>query len=303
LKVLSTTKHADVIAWTASGTAFEIRKPKQFVVDILPKYFKSAKYSSFTRKLHRWNFQRHYRGEEAGAFYHPEFLKDRLDMVEKMTCKLDGPASAPKAKPMTSKSSSSGSRTTKSKAKNGSGVRPPTQSRPLVTLNAAQVVGNYVPPLPPRPPVAQPTSANLSAAIELEVARRLEERISAATFSRQALAMLEQQQQQQQHIQATLNAMIERRFQALLSHQSSLAAVSPSANTMSSGSGRNVALPRVPPLAPASRPMNVVGAAQVGPMDLAQLYQKFKPAASYNYAFGDDTPALPPTNIQGARTA
>lgn len=272
-------------------------------MDILPKYFKSAKYSSFTRKLHRWNFQRHYRGEEAGAFYHPEFLKDRLDLVEKMTCKLDGPTSAPKAKPKTGKSPSSESRKSKAKAKNGNALRPPTQSRPLVTLNATQVVGNFVPSMPPRAPVAQPTSANLSAAIELEVARRLEERISAATFSRQALAMLEQQQQQQQHIQATLNAMIERRFQALLSHQSNLAAVNPTANNMGSGSSRNVALPLVPRLAPASHPMNIAGTSQVRPMDLSQLYQKFKPAAAYNYAFGDDTPALPPTNIQGARTA
>lgn len=273
------------------------------MVDILPKYFKSAKYSSFTRKLHRWNFQRHYRGEEAGAFYHPEFLKDRLDLVEQMTCKLDGPPSAPKAKPKTSRASSSESRKMKAKPKNGNGLRPPTQSRPLVTLNATQVVGNYAPSLPPRPMVSQPTSANLSAAIELEVARRLEERIGAAAFSRQALAMLEQQQQQQHHIQATLNAMIERRFQALLSHQSNLVAVNNAANNVSGASSRSVALPLVPPLAPASRSISASGTNQVRPMDLSQLYQKFKPAAAYSYAFGEDTPALPPTNIQGARTA
>jgi hypothetical protein len=91
MKVLSNKKFEDIIAWTPSGTAFEIRKPKQFAAEILPTFFKSAKYSSFTRKLHRWGFVRHYRGEEAGAFYHKEFLKDRLDLVEAMTCHKQEP--------------------------------------------------------------------------------------------------------------------------------------------------------------------------------------------------------------------
>lgn len=86
MKVLSTKEFSDVIAWTPSGKAFNILQPKQFVASILPEHFKSAKYSSFTRKLHRWGFMRHYRGEEAGAFFHKHFRRGRMDLVEKMTC-------------------------------------------------------------------------------------------------------------------------------------------------------------------------------------------------------------------------
>lgn len=61
MKVLSKKENNDVIAWTPDGKSFLIVKPKAFVADILPNHFKQAKYSSFTRKLHRWGFQRHLR--------------------------------------------------------------------------------------------------------------------------------------------------------------------------------------------------------------------------------------------------
>merc|ERR1719162_60503 len=94
MKVLSSREYSEIIAWMPSGMSFNILKPKAFVAGVLPDEFKSAKYSSFTRKLHRWGFMRHYRGEEAGAFYHKDFQRDRLEMVEEMTChKADPPKS------------------------------------------------------------------------------------------------------------------------------------------------------------------------------------------------------------------
>jgi hypothetical protein len=44
---------------------------EQFVADILPNYLgKSTKYTSFTRKLSRWKFQRVQCGPEEGAWIH-----------------------------------------------------------------------------------------------------------------------------------------------------------------------------------------------------------------------------------------
>mmetsp|Transcript_26295 Transcript_26295/g.73446 ORF Transcript_26295/g.73446 Transcript_26295/m.73446 type:complete len:428 (+) Transcript_26295:807-2090(+) len=94
MKVLSNPNFKHIITWMPSGRSFTILKPKDFVAEILPEHFKSAKYSSFTRKLHRWGFMRHYRGEEAGAFYHKDFQKDNLDLVEKMTCHKGEPSKA-----------------------------------------------------------------------------------------------------------------------------------------------------------------------------------------------------------------
>lgn len=95
MKALSDKKNAHIVTWLPSGKSFSILKPKLFVAQTLPEYFKTAKYSSFTRKLHRWGFMRHYRGEEAGAFYHRDFQRGNLDLVEEMTCyKSEPPKSA-----------------------------------------------------------------------------------------------------------------------------------------------------------------------------------------------------------------
>jgi HSF-type DNA-binding len=86
MKVLSCKEYESIICWTPSGKAFTIEKPKLFASEILPQHFKTAKYSSFTRKLHRWGFMRHYRGSETGSFFHKNFMKGRLDLIEKVTC-------------------------------------------------------------------------------------------------------------------------------------------------------------------------------------------------------------------------
>jgi HSF-type DNA-binding len=86
MKVLSNPNFSHIVEWLPSGNSFVIHKPKAFATDLLPTHFKSAKYSSFTRKLHRWGFVRHFQGGEAGAFFHDNFQKGRLDLAEAMTC-------------------------------------------------------------------------------------------------------------------------------------------------------------------------------------------------------------------------
>lgn len=260
-------KFEEVIAWTPSGKAFEIRKPKQFVAEVLPTFFKNAKYSSFTRKLHRWGFMRHYRGEEAGAFYHAEFLKNRLDLVEQMTCHKDVTEPVKKiiltsAKKQAVKAAAVPTSTAPAAQRP---MPTPAPMRPLVTINATAI--NAPQPAAPRPS-APPVDRNmgLNAAIELEVARRLEERINAAALSRQALAIMEHQRHQQQ-LQAKLNSLLEQRYVALAQQQQ-----------------RGLALAQ--------------------PLDLTQVYRKYKSAPAPNLSFGSGAfSALPPTNIQGAKTA
>ena len=246
MKVLSNKEFSDIIAWTPSGKAFNIIQPKMFTSQILPSHFKQAKYSSFTRKLHRWGFMRHYRGPEAGAFFHKHFRRGRMDLVEKMTCSKPGA-------PQTSKAS--GPRATA--AEND---RAPAMNMIMDTSASSRDSGSYGPGsnlmggmmghplgLPQLPPGSQGFNAlmqqqqagmpqqllmqsfggmspaqqqiflqqqqqfqhqqamaaqagspageaGLDAAIEMEVNRRLKERINAAAFSRQALSMMQQQQ-------------------------------------------------------------------------------------------------------------
>ena len=287
MKVLTEEKNHEIIAWTPSGKSFAVLKPKLFVSEILGRVFRSAKYSSFTRKLHRWGFMRHYRGEEAGTFYHELFVKNRLDLCEKMTCHKEEP------------------KTPSKKAKKT--VAPPPPPTPVLACSKSV---SYMPTMTPRNslsnavtntllqrplvsaynlPAASSTmlpaghAVDLNAAIELEVSRRLKERINQAALSRQAILLLQEQerktkedqqlrfqiaiiQQQQQHLQQ----------QQLQQQQQQRFGLSPSVTA-------NLA------------------------QHLAALKfnssVKQKSLPPLQQSFGSNTSGLPPTNIQGAKTA
>lgn len=189
MKVLSDTRFNDIITWTPSGKAFTIVNPKAFTADILPEHFKSAKFSSFTRKLHRWGFNRHYRGDESGAFYHKDFQKDRLDLVEQMTCKAETPsqslAAISKLAPTFKKPAQKPSMTSIPKAE--SLLRPSDSVlRAVVQSSMHSVVPEHSLPIPAplNPAPANMVASHLDAAIEAEVTRRLQERLQQAALSR-----------------------------------------------------------------------------------------------------------------------
>jgi HSF-type DNA-binding len=111
MEILSTEEYHDIICWLPHGKGFLIVDKTRFANDVLPKHFKQAKYTSFTRKLNRWyvfpwyengqsnrsnqfyhfyidirNFIRVTRGPEVGSYYHPYFQKDQRKLVLQMTC-------------------------------------------------------------------------------------------------------------------------------------------------------------------------------------------------------------------------
>jgi hypothetical protein len=55
----SSPTHPRVISWSTSGKAFKIYDPNEFANVVLPKYFRTKKFSSFQRNLNlvsRWLF-------------------------------------------------------------------------------------------------------------------------------------------------------------------------------------------------------------------------------------------------------
>lgn len=196
MKVLSNKDFEHIVTWMPSGKSFSIVDSKAFVAEILPGHFKSAKYASFTRKLHRWGFMRHYRGEEAGAFYHHLFQKDRLDLVEQMTCHKEQLASQnarkiPKVPEVAPRPMHQTNQPNLSAAFVGDEMM--AKLRNQMTISGLQQ---------PTPQVG--AAQRLNAAIEMEVARRIQERINAAAVSRQTLALVNQLKQQQQANSAPL---------------------------------------------------------------------------------------------------
>jgi hypothetical protein len=211
------------------GKSFMILRPKAFVAEVLPKHFKQAKYSSFTRKLHRWGFQRHLRGEAAGAFHHRDFQRGRIDLAERMTCaKKTGDAKASRGETPTGGASFGSpepaalpfARTGMSSASDYASSMfssPPSQLQLQQQLEqlrkqqqllqqqqqqiAAQQQEQAIVEAELRSPMQSVATASgvdegpgsvdrLNAAIELEVSRRLQERLMNASLSRQALSMM-----------------------------------------------------------------------------------------------------------------
>lgn len=293
MKVLSDKQFAHIITWMPSGKSFNILKPKAFVADILPQNFKTAKYSSFTRKLHRWGFMRHYRGEEAGAFYHKDFQRGRLDLVDEMTChKAEPPksaaamasfaalsAEAPKkpapvpVKPVVVRPAARPvavpRRDVHSMATTAAPKVLPTINMPAASLvnPTSKMVG--LPSMTQSLATATPAavsaaieSERLNAAIEREVNRRIKERINAVALSRQAFAIsaLRQQQLLSSHHSSEASPLMQA---LLLQKQAELLKSNPTSTL---------------------------------PLGVAPLMQPYR-------AQGQPLPSAPTKHIQGARTA
>jgi HSF-type DNA-binding len=88
MEILSEPSNADAITWLPHGHSFIIKDRQKFSNQVLPKYFRKTKYTSFTRKLNRWNFLRVNRGSEIGAYSH-EFQQGREALCIQMYCKND----------------------------------------------------------------------------------------------------------------------------------------------------------------------------------------------------------------------
>lgn len=86
MEILSNEVHSDVITWLPHGKGFIVFKKKKFAAEVLPKYFKQSKFTSFTRKLNRWGFTRITRGPETGSYYHKFFLRDQPRLCLQMSC-------------------------------------------------------------------------------------------------------------------------------------------------------------------------------------------------------------------------
>ena len=72
--------HEEIISWQPHGRCFILRKPKEFVTEVMPLYFKQSKLTSFQCQLNLYGFSRLTSGHDKGGYYHELFLrgKDQL---------------------------------------------------------------------------------------------------------------------------------------------------------------------------------------------------------------------------------
>ena len=89
MEILSDPANEEYIAWLPHGCSFRVHNRARFLNEILPPHYKNKKikYTSFTRKLSRWDFVRLSSGPDTGAFYHKLFQRDNPKLVRRMFCK------------------------------------------------------------------------------------------------------------------------------------------------------------------------------------------------------------------------
>lgn len=130
------TDHA--IHWLPCGKRFVVSDKEEFSQNVLPIYFggrgtgpnPTTKFTSFTRRLKRWNFSRVPSGRELGAYYHEYFQKDHPELVKKIVYPM-GKQASPKAR------SKSGSPKVNRRASTGS--TPLSLSMPKMDISPAPI--------------------------------------------------------------------------------------------------------------------------------------------------------------------
>jgi hypothetical protein len=75
---------SEVVGFFSHGRAFAIHKQKRFINDIMPRFFRQSKLTSFQRQLNLYGFRRLSQGQDNGGYYHELFLKGRPGLCVNM---------------------------------------------------------------------------------------------------------------------------------------------------------------------------------------------------------------------------
>mmetsp|Transcript_32710 Transcript_32710/g.38105 ORF Transcript_32710/g.38105 Transcript_32710/m.38105 type:complete len:550 (-) Transcript_32710:195-1844(-) len=84
LKVTEQLGQQHIISWLPHGRSFMIHRPREFEEEIMGKFFKQTKLTSFRRQLNLYDFQRITHGRDAGSYYHELFLRGKPLLAKKM---------------------------------------------------------------------------------------------------------------------------------------------------------------------------------------------------------------------------
>jgi hypothetical protein len=79
-----------VVSFTPSGRAFQVHKPDEFIKDVAPRYFRQKHFSSFTRQLNVYGFDKVKIGPDKGIFIfeHPDFLRGKPELCIRILARV-----------------------------------------------------------------------------------------------------------------------------------------------------------------------------------------------------------------------
>ena len=90
--------NTDIIAFQDDGCTFSVHNKARFLAEIVPRYFFTARYSSFKRQLNLYGFKYTVAGKNhAPSFFHPAFIKGKRHNLFSMKRKKQQAGSAAQA--------------------------------------------------------------------------------------------------------------------------------------------------------------------------------------------------------------
>lgn len=90
MTILDHQSYNHIVTWLPEGNGFTILNKKQFERIVLPLMFNGKKnkstlnYSSFTRRMNRWNFSLCNVTHKCARYFHPEFIRGNYEMANRM---------------------------------------------------------------------------------------------------------------------------------------------------------------------------------------------------------------------------
>ena len=87
----------DIISWRPSGWAFKVHDRERFASEIMSRYFRMSKMSSYRRQLSMYGFGRIQAGPDQGSYAHALFRRDRPDLACRINRVSDQQKGAPRS--------------------------------------------------------------------------------------------------------------------------------------------------------------------------------------------------------------
>jgi len=84
MQILENEHLSDIIVWHPNGEGFIVKDKERLESEVLPSYFKVTKYTSFNRRLKRWDFSIQRRGHKQSSYFHPLFYRNDYERANGM---------------------------------------------------------------------------------------------------------------------------------------------------------------------------------------------------------------------------
>eukprot|EP00979_Chaetoceros_neogracilis_P017236 scaffold10193_cov238-Chaetoceros_neogracile.AAC.2 len=84
MQILENDQLSDIIAWHPNGEGFIVKDKERLESEVLPSFCREAKYTSFNRRLKRWDFRIQRRGHKKSSYFHPLFFRNDYESLKRL---------------------------------------------------------------------------------------------------------------------------------------------------------------------------------------------------------------------------